>query len=58
MKKYGFQLGDERVEIIEANSEKEALHILVDKYWDIINYAEEIELLGEIIDERKITEME
>lgn len=53
LKEYVFTVGDREI-IIEAEDEKKALHILIDKSWDLIDESAFIQLNGEIIEKTKL----
>lgn len=56
-KEYGFKIGEEREILIKSENEKSALVNLIINYWDIIDEAGNIELLGEVIEKKKLSEM-
>lgn len=47
---YGFQIGNQVVEQ-KAINEKNALKIIIENHWELINKVEKIELLGELSDD-------
>jgi len=54
---YGFQLGDERYIFIESETEKDALLMLINTHWDLINKVGEIQLMGELLEKHKLNEL-
>lgn len=57
MDEYGFQIGDEREVLIEGKTEQEALIKLIHNYWELIDKAETIFLLGRVIEKKKASEI-
>ena len=57
-KEFGFRLGNEREMLIKSENEKSVLLDLILKKWDIIDKAGSIILLGEVIEKKKLSEME
>lgn len=51
MKTYGFAVGGNFVDI-KANSEPDALKVLIDEFWFLINESESINLLGELKEDK------
>ena len=56
-KEFGFRIGNERELLIKAENEKSALINLIITHWDIINKVGSIELFGEVIEKKKLSEM-
>lgn len=57
-KEFGFRIGNERELLIKAENEKSALVNLIITHWDIINKTGNIELLGRVVEKKKLSEME
>lgn len=57
-KEFGFRIGEEREMLIKAENEKSALINLIINYWDIIDKVGNVELLGEVIEKKKLSEIE
>jgi len=57
MKEFAFQIGEDREYIIESETELEAFKLLADKYWEYIDKAEYVMLLGELTDKQKLLDL-
>jgi len=56
-KEFGFRIGEERDVLILSKNEKSALMNLIITHWDIIDKTGNIELLGEVTEKKKLSEM-